>query len=53
MKKKYINPKMEIVEIKNQQLLAGSLPTGSTLTDPGLSDSPEFDFEYNFNEFYN
>ena len=43
MKKKYINPKMEIVEIKNQQLLAGSLPTGSTPTSPGSSDAPEYE----------
>jgi hypothetical protein len=40
MKKQYINPSMEVVEIKAQQLLAGSDPTLSgTLdsTDPILS----------------
>ena len=41
MKKTYMNPKMEIVEIKVQQLLAGSIPTGETPTDPASSDAPE------------
>ena len=39
-----MNPKMEIVEIKAQQLLAGSLPTDPTSLDPSLSDAPEMDF---------
>ena len=45
MKKIYIAPEMEIVDINmNQQLLAGStIPTGSTPTNPGSSDAPEFD----------
>ena len=31
MKKKYMNPEMEVVELKNQQtLLAGSLPKSDT-----------------------
>ena len=41
-----MNPKMEIVEIQDQQLLAGSLPTGTTPTDPALSDAPEIDLEF-------
>ena len=43
MKKIYLTPEMEIVEINtNQQLLAGStLSTGSTPTDPASSDAPE------------
>ena len=45
MKKTYINPKMEIVEIKVQQFLAASLPTGSDSVDPALSDAPYFIFE--------
>ena len=44
MKKIYIAPEMETVEIKVQQLLAGSLPTGSTPTDPANSDAPEFEW---------
>lgn len=42
MKKTYIIPEMEIVEIKVQQLLAGSLPTGDTPTNPNESDAPEY-----------
>jgi hypothetical protein len=45
MKKTYINPKMEIVEIKVQQFLAASLPTGSTPTNPGSSDAPEYEYD--------
>ena len=45
MKKTYMNPKIEIVEIEDQQLLAGSLPTGSTPTDPGSSDAPEYEYD--------
>ena len=43
MKKIYLTPEMEIVEINtNQQLLAGStISTGSTPTDPASSDAPE------------
>ena len=43
MKKKYINPKMEIVEIKVQQFLAASLPTGSGSVDPANSDAPGYE----------
>ena len=45
MKKTYINPKMKIVEIQVQQLLAGSLPTGSTPTDPASSDAPSYEYD--------
>lgn len=47
MKKTYINPKMEIVEIQVQQLLAGSssIPTGDIPTNPSNSDAPYFIFE--------
>ena len=43
MKKIYLTPDMEIVEINtNQQLLAGStIPAGTTPTDPASSDAPE------------
>ena len=45
MKKEYMNPEMEIVDIKmNQQLLAGSpdLGTDPDPVDPGSSDAPGF-----------
>ena len=41
MKKEYMNPKMEIIEIKVQQMLTTSLPTDPTSVDPGSSDAPE------------
>lgn len=45
MKKQYINPSMEVVEIKAQHLLAGSPQLNGTLggSDPILGR--EFDFE--------
>jgi hypothetical protein len=43
MKKLYIKPETEIVEIKVQQMLASSpIPTDSTPTDPSESDAPQF-----------
>ena len=45
MKKIYMTPEMEIVEIKVQQMLTTSLPTGSTPTDPATSDAPEYSWE--------
>lgn len=30
MKKKYVNPEMEIIEIKTQMMLAASIPQGGT-----------------------
>ena len=47
MKKEYINPEMDIVDIKmNQQLLAGSENKDliETPTSPSEADSPEFYF---------
>jgi len=41
MKKEYINPKMETIEIKVQQMLTTSIPTNSTPEDPANSDAPE------------
>ena len=46
MKKKYINPTIEIIDIKaNQQLLTGSLPWGSGDVAPGSADAPDFYFD--------
>lgn len=42
MKKKYIAPEMEMIEIKVQQMLTTSLPTDPNSVDPGSSDAPEF-----------
>ena len=44
MKKQYINPSMEVVEIKAQQLLAGSPQLNGTLdgSDPILSREEDF-----------
>ena len=41
MKKIYIAPEMETVEIKVQQMLAASLPTDNESVNPELSDAPE------------
>ena len=48
MKKEYIFPEIEVVELKAQhQLLAGSeIPTNPTSVDPANSDAPGFDFEF-------
>ena len=43
MKKAYINPEMEIVEIKGQVLLAGSLPLSETEVNSGEVLAPEFE----------
>ena len=46
MKKKYINPTIEIIDIKaNQQLLTGSLPWVSGDVDPSSADAPDFYFD--------
>ena len=52
MKKTYINPEMEIIKIASQtQMLAGStIPTGSTPTDPSLTDAHE-DFTFDDDAF--
>jgi hypothetical protein len=50
MKKEYIFPEIEVVELKAQhQLLAGSFsgdPTNPTPGDAGGAAAPEFDFEF-------
>ena len=53
MKKTYINPEMEIIKIASQQqMLAGSIiPTGSTPTDPSLTDAHEDDFIFDDDAF--
>lgn len=52
MKKTYINPNMEIVEVKMQQMLAGSLNpgsgSGSVSDDPAPGDVPA---EAPFNDY--
>lgn len=46
MKKTYMSPTMDVIELKNQQqLLAGSLPMGSGDVNPNTADAPEFDEE--------
>ncbi len=53
MKKTYINPEMEIIKIASQQqMLAGSIiPTGSTPTDPSLTDAHEDGFTFDDDAF--
>ena len=50
MKKKYINPEMEILEVEELSLLAGSLPlSDEEITGSGEILAPEsFDFEEDF-----
>ena len=49
MKKTYFAPDMEILEADIQLILAASIPTGSTPTDPASSDAPEMDdSDYDF-----
>ena len=53
MKKTYINPEMEIVEILVQhQMMAGSvgIDPDATPIDPNDADSPEFEFYGSFGE---
>ena len=47
MKKEYINPEMETMDLKiNQQLLAGSNPpVGGSTNDPNDLLAPSYDFE--------
>lgn len=42
MKKVYLHPEMEIVEIKGQVLLAGSLPLSETEVNSDEVLAPEF-----------
>ena len=48
MKKEYIFPEIEVVEIKAQhQLLAGSvIDTNPSPENPANSDAPAYDFEF-------
>ena len=53
MKKTYINPEMEIVEIKMQQhMLTGSvtIDTSADPIDPANADGREFGDEFDFGE---
>ncbi len=45
MKKTYMNPSMEVVEIKDQQLLAGSINTLGGDYNGGGIQSRELEFE--------
>ena len=42
MKKTYINPQMDIIEIKTAGMLATSFPLNNTTIDAGQSLAPEF-----------
>jgi len=50
MKKTYINPVIEVIKIVSQtQMLAGStVPTDPTPENPGNSDAPEFNDDYDW-----
>ncbi len=50
MKKTYINPVIEVIKIASQmQMLAGStIPTDSNPENPGNSDAPEFDDDFDW-----
>jgi hypothetical protein len=43
MKKTYMHPEMEIVEVQSQVLLAGSLPLSETEVNAGEVLAPEFE----------
>ena len=44
MKKTYFAPEMEIIEVKAQQILAGSIPVGSTTNDASNAEAPEYEW---------
>ena len=50
MKKTYINPELEVIKIASQtQMLAGStVPVDPTPENPGNSDAPEFDDDFDW-----
>lgn len=50
MKKTYINPVIEVIKIASQaQMLAGStVPVDPTPENPGNSDAPEFDDDFDW-----
>ena len=41
---KYIKPETKTIKVELQQMIAESLPTGDTYTDPASSDAKGFDF---------
>ena len=45
MKKTYINPEIEVVTVKSQQLLAGSLGRGEGSLNASQADARDFDFD--------
>lgn len=40
----YIKPETKTIKVELQQMIAESLPTGTTYTDPAISDAKGFDF---------
>ena len=44
MKKTYIIPEMEIIEVKAQQILAGSIPVDGTTNNASDAEAPEFEW---------
>ena len=44
MTNKYIKPETKTIKVELQQMIAESLPTGTTYTDPASSDAKGFDF---------
>ena len=48
--KKYIKPNTEVIDVKLQQMMAGSLPLDGTTTIDNPSDilSPEMDDDFEF-----
>lgn len=49
MKKKYINPNTEVISVKTQQMIAGSLTLNDTTGDTGVVLSHE-DVGFDFSE---
>ena len=45
MKKTYMSPTMDVIELKNQQQLLAGSDFGSGIKDGGNAASPEFDEE--------
>ena len=46
MKKTYCNPKLEVIKIQTQQMLAESLTYNSTPVSAGSVDSHDGDFDW-------
>ena len=49
MTNKYIKPETKTIKVELQQMIAESLPTGTTYTNPASSDAKGFDF-FSFEE---